>query len=133
MLEEKLEHRDIKPTNMRLLVLKQLIESNTALSLKDLEAKFDRADRATLFRTLKTFEEKKLIHGIEDGSGSVKYAICEEGCECEPEDQHVHFHCSACGQTYCLSQSRIPTVDIPTGFKASGVKMVYQGLCSNCA
>ncbi|MCV9385410.1 Fur family transcriptional regulator [Reichenbachiella ulvae] len=133
MLEEKLENRNIKPTSMRLLVLRQLIESGTAMSLKDLEARFDRADRATLFRTLKTFEEKKLIHGIDDGTGAVKYAICEEGCECQPVDQHVHFHCSACGETYCFTQSKIPSVNIPVGFKASGASMVYKGLCANCS
>ena len=90
MLEHKLERRNIKPTTMRLLVLKQLVESGAAMSLKDLEAKFERADKATLYRTLKTFEDKKLIHGIDDGTGSVKYALCEEGCECKPQDQHIH-------------------------------------------
>ena len=74
MLEEKLENKDIKPTAMRVLVLRQLVESGAAISLKNLEAKFERADKATLFRTLKTFEDKKLIHSIEDGTGSVKYA-----------------------------------------------------------
>ena len=97
MLEQRLENRNIKPTAMRLLVLKQLVESGAALSLKDLEAKFERADKATLYRTLKTFEASKLIHSIEDGSGSVKYALCADECECEPQDQHIHFHCVDCG------------------------------------
>lgn len=132
MLEEKLENRDIKPTTMRLLVLKKLVESGSAISLKDLEARFERADKATLYRTLKTFEEKKLIHGIEDGTGSVKYALCEEGCECEPQDQHVHFHCIKCGETYCLMHSKIPQTQVPYGFKASSASMVYKGTCANC-
>ncbi len=92
MLEDKLDNRNIKPTSMRLLVLKELVERNTAISLKGLEAKFDRADKATLFRTLKTFEEKKLIHGIDDGTGSVKYSLCEDSCECMPDEQHIHFY-----------------------------------------
>ncbi len=132
MLEKKLEHRNIKPTTMRLLVLKKLVESGAAISLSDLEAKFERADTATLYRTLKTFEEKKLIHSIEDGTGSVKYALCEEGCECEPHDQHIHFHCIKCGETYCLTQSKIPQTQIPSGFKAAIASMVYKGTCANC-
>ncbi|MEQ9424069.1 MAG: transcriptional repressor [Cyclobacteriaceae bacterium] len=132
MLEEKLEHRNIKPTAMRLLVLRQLVETHLAISLKDLEAKFENADKATLFRTLKTFEEKKLIHSIDDGTGSVKYALCEEGCECEPQDQHIHFHCVKCGETYCLTQSKIPPTQIPSGFKASSASIVYKGTCPNC-
>ena len=132
MLEERLENRDIKPTTMRLLVLRQLVEVGAAISLKDLESKFERADKATLYRTLKTFEDKKLIHSIEDGTGSMKYALCEEGCECEPQDQHIHFHCMKCDETYCLTQSKIPQTQIPAGFRASSASMVYQGVCANC-
>jgi Fur family transcriptional regulator, ferric uptake regulator len=132
MLEQQLENRDIKPTTMRLLVLKQLVECGAAMSLKDLEAKFEKADTATLYRTLKTFEEKRLIHSIEDGTGSLKYALCEEDCECEPQDQHIHFHCVKCGETFCFTQSKIPQTHIPSGFKASSASMVYKGSCANC-
>ena len=132
MLEGKLKNRDIKPTAMRLLVLKEMIEADSAVSLRDLECKFEKADKATLFRTLKTFENKKLIHSVDDGSGSVKYALCEEGCECQPEDQHVHFHCTKCGETYCLTRSKIPEIQIPSGFKAFSANMVYKGVCANC-
>lgn len=132
MLEQKLEHRNIKPTAVRLLVLKALVESSAAVSLNDLEAKFERADKATLYRTLKTFEDKKLIHSIGDGSGATKYALCAEGCECEPQDQHIHFHCVKCNETYCLTQSKIPQTNIPVGFRASSASMVYKGTCPNC-
>lgn len=133
MLEEKLENRDIKPTTMRLLVLKELLDAETAISLKKLEAKFDRADKATLYRTLKTFQEKKLIHGLEDGTGSTVYALCEEDCECGPTEQHVHFHCEQCDETYCLTQAKIPVMPIPIGFKAREATMVYRGTCVNCS
>lgn len=132
MLEQKLENKNIKPTAMRLLVLRQLVENGVAISLKDLEDRFEKADKVTLYRTLKTFEENKLIHSIEDGTGAVKYALCEEGCECEPQDQHVHFHCVKCGETYCLTQSKIPQTQIPSGFRASSASMVYKGTCANC-
>ena len=76
MLEKKLEDRNIKPTAMRLLVLRKLVESGSSISLSELDGKFEQADKATLYRTLKTFEDKKLIHSIDDGTGSVKYALC---------------------------------------------------------
>lgn len=133
MLEDKLEDKNIRPTAIRLLVLKELIEASNAVSLGNLEDRFGRADRATLYRTLKTFEDNKLIHSIEDGTGSVKYALCEEGCECEPQDQHIHFHCVSCGETYCLTKSKIPQTNIPAGFKASSASIVYKGVCPNCS
>ncbi len=133
MLEQKLEDRNIRPTAMRLLVLKKLVESGSALSLNDLEAALERADKATLYRTLKTFESKKLIHSIDDGTGSVKYALCEEGCECKPQDQHIHFHCVQCSETFCLTRVKIPSTQIPAGFQAASVSMVYQGTCASCS
>jgi Fur family ferric uptake transcriptional regulator len=133
MLEEKLENKRIKPTAMRILVLQELVECKSALSLGDLESRFERADRATLFRTLKTFEDKKLIHRIDDGTSSVKYALCEVGCECNHDDQHVHFHCDKCGETFCLRNSKIPQINIPSGFRASNVSMIYKGICANCS
>jgi len=60
---------------MRLLVLKQMVECSTSVSLKYLESRFEKVDKTTLCRTLKTFEEKRLIHSIEDGTGSVKHAL----------------------------------------------------------
>lgn len=131
-LENKLTTKNIQPTAMRLLVLKQLVESKSAISLSELENNFESADKVTLYRTLKTFEKKKLIHSIDDGSRAVKYALCEENCECEPQDQHVHFHCEKCEETYCLTNTKIPSLNIPVAFQANSVNMVYKGICANC-
>ena len=79
-IDNKLNAKNIKPTAMRQLVLQILTEQKTAISLPELENKFERADKATLYRTLKTFEKNKLIHSIDDGTGSVKYALCQEFC-----------------------------------------------------
>ena len=131
-IENILSNREIKPTSMRLLVLQELLESKTAIGIKELEDRFDKVDKVTLYRTLKTFEKKKLIHTIQDGTNELKYAACEEGCECAPQEQHVHFHCHQCDETFCFTKSIIPSVDIPTGFSADSVTMVYQGVCPNC-
>ena len=68
-LEQKLLSKKIKPTTMRLLVLQQLMQRSSAIGLTELENSFERADRTTLYRTLKTFEKNKLIHSIDDGTG----------------------------------------------------------------
>lgn len=132
IIEEKLSSREVKPTAMRILVLKLLLNSRFAMSLSDIEQKFDRADRTTLYRTLKTFEEKKLIHKIDDGTTIPKYAICQEGCECNPDDYHVHFHCRSCKETFCLNKVSIPSVQLPTLFTLEQINMVVKGLCDDC-
>ncbi len=105
--EEILLSKDIKPTSNRILVLRYLSERQSALSLSKLEDLFDKADRTTLYRTLKTFEKGKLIHSIEDGTGVTKYALCQLGCKCSIEDVHVHFHCNNCKETYCVNQTSV--------------------------
>lgn len=132
-IDKQLLKRDIKPTAMRTLVFKVMIEQNKALSLTDLEDLFDRADKATLYRTLKTFEEKKLIHKINDGTGAVKYAVCSSQCECDPDELHVHFHCTTCNNTICLDQVSVPFVNLPIGFSLSSVNMVVYGECISCS
>ncbi len=117
---------------MRQLVFKVLSEKATALSLADLEQHFEKADKVTLYRTLKTFEENKLIHSIDDGTGSIKYALCKEACHCNPEDLHVHFLCTNCRQTFCLTDIPVPNVDLPVDFSVESVNMVIKGKCSNC-
>jgi len=130
--EQQLIKKSIKPTAMRQLVLKVLTDQKTAISLPELEQKFEKADKVTLYRTLKTFKESKLIHTIDDGTGSLKYALCQDACECHPEDLHVHFHCTKCGQTYCLNDIPVPTINLPVGFDLESVNMVVQGICANC-
>ena len=82
-LDKTLKQKEIRPTAMRLLVLDYLRQQKAAVSLNNLESFFHRSDRITLYRTLKTFEVKGLVHHIDDGSGSVKYALCPEDCTME--------------------------------------------------
>lgn len=131
-VDKKLQSRNIKPTAMRELVLEVLTEQTTAVSLSELEDIFVRADRATLYRTLKTFEGKKLIHSIDDGTGAVRYALCSEKCDCSIEDLHVHFLCSKCNKTYCLNEVPVPTINLPVGFSLENVSIVVKGICANC-
>ena len=131
-LEKRLLSRKVKPTAMRLLVLQHLMQCSNAISLSKLELSFERADRTTLYRTLKTFEKNKLIHSIDDGTGVPKYALCMEGCECHPEDLHVHFHCTYCKETFCVTQTSVPMVQLPVNFELSEINMVIKGTCGNC-
>jgi Fur family ferric uptake transcriptional regulator len=132
-LEQQLERRKIKPTAMRLLVLRFLRKNDHAISLKDLENGLESTDRVTLFRTLKTFEEHKIIHSIDDGSGAIKYAICNDTCECDyPQDAHVHFHCKVCNETQCLPKVKVPPITLPEAFLPQEANVVVKGVCARC-
>lgn len=132
-LEKILEAREINPTAMRLLVLKKLQSSEHAVSLSELEILFEQADKTTLYRTLKTFKKHKLVHTIEDGTGSLKYALCDDDCECLPEEAHIHFHCTGCSLTYCMRNQTMPEITLPKKFRAKETSIVVTGLCENCS
>ena len=128
-----LTQKKIRPTAVRLLVLKYLGRQSVATSLTDIENNFDRSERTTLYRTLKTFEENGIVHKIDDGSGIAKFALCEMECNCELEtDLHLHFHCNTCGETQCLTEQKIPHINLPKGFKAMDANLVVKGVCSKC-
>lgn len=131
-LIETLNNRQIKPTAMRLLVLDKLSKSNIALSLTDIEQSLDSADRVTIYRTLKIFEKHKLIHAIEDGTGAIKFALCESNCLCTPEFTHAHFHCKVCEQTFCLRNIHLPQINFPKNFTVEQSSFILKGICDRC-
>ncbi|MBU2526372.1 MAG: transcriptional repressor [Bacteroidetes bacterium] len=129
-----LESKGIRPTAMRLMTYKRLAELEVAISLGDLEKDFKVSERSTLFRTIKTFEEKGVVHQIEDGTGVVKYALCEENCECEVgNDLHLHFHCNNCNETVCLTEHKIPHISLPDGYITEDINLVVKGICEKCS
>jgi Fur family ferric uptake transcriptional regulator len=133
-IEEKLESKGIRPTAMRILIYKYMAEKEVAIALNDIENTFVKADRTTLYRTLKTFEEKGIVHQIDDGTGTSKYALCEPGCSCElDQDLHLHFHCSNCDETVCLTEHKIPHINLPEGYMAEEANLVIKGICEKCS
>lgn len=132
-LIKRLEERSIKPTSVRLLVLKEMLASKQAFSLGSLEEALDTVDKSTLSRTITLFHDHLLIHSIDDGSGTMKYSVCSPDCMCSLKDLHVHFTCRRCEKTFCFESISIPTVQLPKGFRLENVNFVLKGLCDACS
>jgi Fur family ferric uptake transcriptional regulator len=131
-IEKKLESKNVKPTAMRTLVYKALVDSGKALSLADLEQRFEKVERSTIFRTLKSFEDNFIVHAVDDGTGSVKYAVCDEDCTCNLHDLHVHFFCKRCGRTHCMKELTIPNIKLPDGYTYENAQFIITGVCPRC-
>ncbi|SEL76995.1 Fur family transcriptional regulator, ferric uptake regulator [Maribacter orientalis] len=133
-IEKTLENKSVRPTAMRILIYKYLAEKDSAVALTDIENAFEKAERTTLYRTLKTFEEKGIVHQIDDGTNISKFALCEPGCNCEiDQDLHLHFHCTHCDKTVCLTEHKIPHINLPSGYIAEDVNLVIKGICDTCS
>ena len=132
-LDTVLKAKGVTPTAMRLLVLEFLQQQTAAVSLQQLQSRFGSADRITLYRTLKTFAGKGLVHTITDGSGTTKYALCADACaEGHHHDLHLHFLCTRCGETYCLPKTKIPEISLPARFLLEELTLVAKGVCETC-
>lgn len=132
-INERLRHKGVKPTPIRELVLKTLLSNENPLSLLDLETALETIDKSTLFRTLSLFEKHHIVHAFEDGSGSIKYEACPNPYDCLLQDRHIHFYCTECKQTFCLTSTQIPPVDLPEGFVSKGINYMLKGLCPKCS
>ena len=133
-LEDMLIAKQITPTPMRVMVLEYILKQTNAISLSDLENEFQHSDKITIYRTVKTFEEKGLIHDIKDGNEVTKYALCEEDCTVGAHyDLHLHFYCTSCKQLLCLPKENMPIVKLPTNFQLQEVSFVARGICDNCS
>lgn len=129
---EILENSGIKVTSNRLLIYQAMVRFENTFKLYDLEDHLDTLDKSTIFRTITLFLEHHLIHSIDDGSGSLKYCLCDNQGVCSPDEKHCHFHCQKCNTTYCLDGISIPSIVLPIGFLAQTVNYVVKGICTEC-
>ena len=130
--EDILISRGVKPTANRILVLSALIKMSRPSSLADIEVEIGTMDRSSVFRSLNLFLDKDIVHGIDDGSGSLKYEVCHGDGHCSLADMHVHFHCEVCHATICIESLPVPLVKLPAGFDAHSVNYIIKGICPSC-
>ena len=126
----------LRQTDCREEILSVFMGKTHALAHADVEGQLtEQFDRVTVYRTLKTFLDKGLIHKVLDDEGGVKYAICKDNCHSEDHQHHhdhVHFKCNNCGLTTCLDHVTIPSIILPEGYQRVETSLLVQGVCKNC-
>jgi Fur family ferric uptake transcriptional regulator len=127
-----LKNHRLRITDCRLSIIQEFLNKQVALAHSDLEDTLNsQFDRVTIYRTLKTFLDKDLIHKVLDDSGVTKYALCSQEEE-HHNHEHVHFKCEKCGETTCLDSIGLPKISLPEGFKKREMNLLIQGSCSKC-
>src|ERR1700761_4314855 len=134
VVAETLKRSQLSVTDCRKKILEFFHHADGALAHADIERlSGDQFDRVTIYRTLQTFVEKGIIHSIPTADNSIRYALCKDDCaEGHHHDDHVHFVCSACGNTVCLEDITVPPIKLPNGFIAEQVEMLVSGVCKSC-
>lgn len=127
-----LQVHGIKPTANRILVAKALASSIQPQSLAELERRIISIDKSNIFRALVLFREQHLVHAIEGSSDGTRYELCYSHDHEHDDDQHPHFYCEKCQQTYCLNDAELPEIQLPQGFEAHSANLMIKGLCPHC-
>ncbi|MCR5841999.1 MAG: transcriptional repressor [Bacteroidales bacterium] len=130
--ESLMQAHGVKPTANRILILRALLEAGRPLSLTEIETALESVDKSIISRNLAIFREHHLLHTLSDEDG-VRYEVCHCTGDEEDDDRHVHFHCEACGRTFCLEDVPVPVVRYPDGFSVQSVDYLAHGICPECA
>ncbi len=127
-----LQSHKLRITDCRQVIIREFLDKQVALAHSDLEESLDsQFDRVTIYRTLKTFLDKDVVHKVLDDSGATKYALCSHEEEYH-NHEHVHFKCEVCGETTCLESITLPSIKLPDGFKKKEMNLLVQGICIKC-
>tara|TARA_B110000495_G_C22981624_1_gene577071 strand:+ start:202 stop:600 length:399 start_codon:yes stop_codon:yes gene_type:complete len=127
-----LKNKKISATPFRKDVLAIFSKYNNAIPLSIVEIELKGYNRITLYRTIKVFLEKGIIHEIALSGEESNYAICKEECNTENHNhQHIHFKCKECAIIFCVEIEKFPTITLPE-YKIEQLEIQATGLCQNC-
>lgn len=125
----------LKRTPLRIGVLELLLHDKQPLSAPQILAKLPkRTDKVTLYRTLKTFTQRKLLHRVRGDDQVWRYGLGELNA---PRHQHAHFVCDGCGTVECMSETPAPRKSAPRSKVRRGYRIAYSevllhGTCPDC-
>ena len=102
------------------------------VTLAELEQRIGTIDKSNVFRALMLFREHHLVHAIEGSSDGTKYELCHSHDKEHDDDQHPHFYCEVCQQTYCLDYAQVPEIQLPEGFEMTSANLMLKGICPHC-
>lgn len=134
---EAFRHAGLRITMPRIEVVRVLAESDSTLNAQSIyeriQARGNRIDLVSVYRTLQVLHEIGLIHhlGVVDG-----YSACK--LECSNNRELQHFVCDRCGKVTefeipaCARQDLASQVN-HDGFILSEMRIELTGQCAQCA
>jgi Fur family ferric uptake transcriptional regulator len=134
MKREILKEKGLRVTPFREKFLQIFLDSDVALSVSDVEEKLKEFDRITLYRTIKSFTKKGVIHEIVMPGDVRKLALCNLDCtggKGHHEHNHIHFQCNSCKEIYCIEMNDFPKLNLQ-GYDVDQIEVQAKGICSSC-
>lgn len=122
----------LRNTHQRKVVLQLLIEKGSPLSHSEISSILtEPLDKVTLYRTLQTLTDAGIAHQVQGLDGAWRFCAHDPDSEGCPGD-HPHFLCLHCGKMFCLTNQRLPRIEVTEGMSVEGKQLVVYGCCSEC-
>ena len=87
------------------------------------------ADYSTVFRAVGVLESEGVVQRLDLGDGLSRYEAVRA--------HHEHIRCDGCGRIAevpgCVIEGAAKEIESSTGFRLSGHRLVFSGLCPACA
>tara|TARA_B100001741_G_C16514466_1_gene581432 strand:+ start:203 stop:646 length:444 start_codon:yes stop_codon:yes gene_type:complete len=130
-----LSKNGINRTKFRINLLSLFFNSKKSLLIEDILKYFNYSiNKATVYRSLDSFEKKGLVHKVPDSNNYKRYSLCKEE-ECSANSHahnHGHFICYSCNQTFCIEDVKSPDIKQLKGFHVKELKLTLEGYCNDC-
>lgn len=132
-IDKHLDRHGIRKTEIRRNLLRLFLSAHSSFSLQEIQTKVGKdCDRATVYRNLKYFVKKGLLHTVPDSS-TARYALSESGGNGHDEGRHIHFTCTNCGKTFCVDLLKSPEIKPQKGYNITGIEIHAKGICEFCS
>jgi Fur family ferric uptake transcriptional regulator len=131
-----LHNAGLRRTPIRLEVLKILTHDGQPLSAPQILQRFaDSVDKVTLYRTLHTLTQKKLLHQVRGDDQIWRYGVGDPKGTARHE--HAHFVCDECGTVECLADTPAPNQlakrsGVRPGYRVEYSEVLVHGTCPDC-
>lgn len=117
-IENLVKNKNLKLTTARVEILEKLIHATKPLSYEDLKQSMS-MDKATFYRNITKFEEKRIVNSFESNDKKRYYEVSQSS--------HPHFICVKCDKIECIKK--------PFDFNLSGYSIeniILKGTCKEC-
>ena len=134
MIEQLLKDKRLRLTSFRKEVLQIFVDNDKAVAVSDIEESLKDFDRITLYRTIKSFIEKGLIHEIAMPGDVKKLALCATDCNHDKgthDHNHIHFQCKICKEVFCVDVPELPKISLPN-YQIDEIEIQAHGICAGC-
>ncbi|HHH19200.1 MAG TPA: transcriptional repressor [Campylobacterales bacterium] len=133
-IKEELNQKGIKNTRAKSILLHILKNSNAPKDVSSLYeecSKVTSVNLATVYRTLRQFNEKKIVQEFLGSDGVAQYEYIHQGAK-----SHPHFQCETCHRVLCLGELSFDDAlyfsNMAKQHKINAINITLTGVCEQC-